>query len=61
LAAAIDNWAVQREPEDVLALVNAAKAAGSPAAAEPALDFMRSQGLRDVRVNAAATASVASR
>jgi tetratricopeptide (TPR) repeat protein len=61
LAAAIDNWAVQREPDDVLALVNAAKAAGSPAAAEPALDFVRSQGLRDVRVNAAATASVASR
>ena len=58
LAAAIDNWAVQREPDDVLALVNAAKGAGSPAAAEPALDFMRSQGLRDVRVNAAATASV---
>jgi hypothetical protein len=41
--------------------VNAAKAAGSPAAAEPALDFVRSRGLRDVRVNAAATASVASR
>jgi tetratricopeptide (TPR) repeat protein len=61
LAAAIDNWAVQREPDDVLALVNAAKAAGSPAAAEPALDFARSQGLRDVRANAAATASVASR
>ena len=61
LAAAIENWAVQREPDDVLVLVNAAKAAGSPAAAEPALDFARSQGLRDVRVNAAATAAIASR
>jgi tetratricopeptide (TPR) repeat protein len=61
LAAALENWAVQREPDDVLVLVNAAKAAGTPAAAEPALDFMRTQGLRDVRVNASATASVASR
>jgi tetratricopeptide (TPR) repeat protein len=61
LAAAIENWAVQREPDDVLVLVSAAKAAGSPAAAEPAIDFVRTQGLRDVRVNAAATASVASR
>jgi tetratricopeptide (TPR) repeat protein len=61
LAAGIENWAVQREPDDVLVLVNAAKAAGSPAAAGPALAFVRSQGLRDVRLNAAATASVASR
>jgi tetratricopeptide (TPR) repeat protein len=61
LAVATLNWAVQREPDDVLVLVNAAKAAGSPAAAEPALDFVRTQGLSDVRVNAAATASVASR
>jgi tetratricopeptide (TPR) repeat protein len=61
LAAAIENWAVQREPDDVLVLVNAAKAAGSPAAAAPALDFVRAQGLRDVRMNTAATASVASR
>jgi len=61
LAAAIENWAVQREPDDVLVLVNAAKAAGNPAAAEPALDFVRTQGLRDVRLNAAATGSVAAR
>src|SRR6202030_2916991 len=54
LAAAIENWAVQREPDDVLVLVNAAKSAGRPAAAEPALAFARSQGLSDVRVNAAA-------
>jgi tetratricopeptide (TPR) repeat protein len=61
LAAAIENWAVQREPDDVLVLVNAAKAAGSPAAAEPALDFVRAQGLRDVRVDAIATTAVAAR
>jgi len=61
LAAAIENWAAQREPDDVLVLVNAARAAGNPAAAEPALDFVRTQGLRDVRVNAGTTASVASR
>ena len=61
LAAAIENWAVQREPDDVLVLVNAAKAAGNPAAAEPALDFVRTHGLHDVRLHAAATASVAAR
>jgi len=49
LAAALDNWTVQREPDDVLALVHAAKAAGSPAAAEPALNFVRAQGQYDVR------------
>jgi tetratricopeptide (TPR) repeat protein len=61
LAAALENWAVQREPDDVLVLVNAAKAAGTPVAAEPALDFVRSQGQSDVRVNASATVSVAFR
>ena len=50
LDAAIENWTVQREPDDVLVLVNAAKAAGSPAAAEPALAFARTQGQTDVRV-----------
>jgi tetratricopeptide (TPR) repeat protein len=61
LAAALENWSVQREPDDVLVLVNAARAADTPTAAEPALAFMRTQGLRDVRVNAGASASVASR
>jgi tetratricopeptide (TPR) repeat protein len=60
LAAAIENWEVQHEPDDVLVLVNAAKAAGSPAAAGPALDFVRSLGQSDVRVSAA-TVSMASR
>jgi tetratricopeptide (TPR) repeat protein len=57
LAAALENWVVQREPDDVLVLVNAAKAAGRPAAAEPALEFVRAQGQSDVRVNAATVVS----
>jgi tetratricopeptide (TPR) repeat protein len=61
LAAALANWAVQREPEDVLVLVNAAKAAGNPAAAQPALEFVRAAAQSDVRVNAAAPVSVAAR
>jgi tetratricopeptide (TPR) repeat protein len=59
LAAALENWTVQREPDDVLVLVNAARAAGKPSAAEPALQFVRTEGLSDVRVNAAV--AVASR
>ena len=59
LAAAADNWAVQREPDDILVLVNAAMAAGTPAAAAPALDFMRASGLIDARVHFAAGAPVA--
>jgi tetratricopeptide (TPR) repeat protein len=50
LGAALDNWTVQREPDDVLILVSAAKAAGHPEAAEPALRFARAQGQSDVRV-----------
>jgi Tfp pilus assembly protein PilF len=50
LAAALENWAVQREPDDVLVLVNAARAAGSPEAARAALEFARAQGLSDVRM-----------
>jgi tetratricopeptide (TPR) repeat protein len=61
LAAALKNWAVQREPDDVLALVSAAKAAGNPAAARPALDFVRASGQSDVRVRAISAVSVASR
>jgi tetratricopeptide (TPR) repeat protein len=61
LAAALENWTLQREPDDLLVLVEAAKAAGSPAAAGPALDFMRTSGLRDARVNALAPVKVAAR
>ncbi len=51
LAAALDNWAVQHEPDDVLVLVRAAKAAGNTNAAQPALEFVRTTGQSDVRVN----------
>jgi len=61
LAAASENWTLQREPDDVLVLVGAARAAGEPAAAEPALEFVRTQGLRDARIAAASTAAVAAR
>ncbi|MGO9935705.1 MAG: hypothetical protein ACLPV8_28385 [Steroidobacteraceae bacterium] len=61
LAAALENWAVQREPDDVLALLNAARAAAKPAAAQPALEFVRTQGLRDSRIEHIFAVSVASR
>jgi tetratricopeptide (TPR) repeat protein len=50
LAAALENWAMQREPDDVLVLVAAAKAAGNNAAAQAALSFARAQAQDDVRV-----------
>jgi tetratricopeptide (TPR) repeat protein len=50
LAAALENWAVQHEPDDVLVLVSAAKAAGNAAAAQPALEFVRIARQSDVRV-----------
>jgi tetratricopeptide (TPR) repeat protein len=53
LTVALANWAVQREPDDALVLINAARAAGAPQRAAPALEFARTQGLRDVRITAA--------
>ena len=53
LSAAVANWQVQREVEDVLVLLRAAQAAGTPNAATPALDFVREHGVQDVRINAA--------
>ena len=50
LAAALENWSVQHEPDDVLVLVSAAKAAGNVGAAQPALEFVRTAGQSDVRV-----------
>jgi tetratricopeptide (TPR) repeat protein len=52
LAAALDNWTVQHEPDDVLVLMHAARAAGNPGAAAPAINFARAQGQSDVRVDA---------
>jgi tetratricopeptide (TPR) repeat protein len=61
LAAALENWNVQHEPDDVLVLMHAANAAGTPAAAAPAGNFVRSQGQSDVRVDALSLARSASR
>jgi len=51
LAVALENWKVQREPEDALILVKAAASAGNPQAAQPALDFLRANRLRDARLS----------
>ncbi|HXP26515.1 MAG TPA: hypothetical protein VN891_12070 [Steroidobacteraceae bacterium] len=61
LAAALENWRVQHEPDDVLVLLHAARAAGNPGAATPAIDFVRSQGQSDVRIDALTPAISASR
>lgn len=42
-----DNWDVQKEPWDVRVLLEAARAAKSPAAAKPALDWIGRHGLED--------------
>jgi tetratricopeptide (TPR) repeat protein len=51
LAAAQQNWRVQREPDDVLILLRSAYAAQQPQAAAPALEFLRDRKLEDVRLN----------
>jgi hypothetical protein len=50
LAAAQQNWQVQREPEDLLILLRAAQAARAPAAAAPAREFLRRNQLQDARL-----------
>ena len=50
LAAALENWRVQREPDDVLILLRAARAANQPQAAAAALEFLRQTGLEDSRL-----------
>lgn len=49
LRAAEENWRVQREPADLLILLRAARAAGRPAAAAPAIEFLHQHGTEDVR------------
>jgi tetratricopeptide (TPR) repeat protein len=61
LAAALENWTVQHEPDDVLVLMHAAIAAGNPGAAASARTFVRAQGQSDVRVDALSPALSASR
>ena len=58
LAMALANWDTQREPEDALLLIEAARAAGEPQQAAPALEFVQHQGVRDVRISAAAGAAL---
>jgi Tfp pilus assembly protein PilF len=50
LAAALANWQVQREPDDVLVLLRAAQAARQPDAAAPVREFLRQQHLEDMRL-----------
>lgn len=50
LRVARENWRTQREPADALILVRAARAAGQPAAAAPAVEFVRLTGLEDRRL-----------
>jgi tetratricopeptide (TPR) repeat protein len=51
LAAAQENWRVQREPDDLLILLRSAQAAHQPEAAAPALAFLQQQKLEDVRLD----------
>jgi tetratricopeptide (TPR) repeat protein len=44
------NWQVQHEPADLRILLESALAAGDAGAAQPALDFMRSNRLEDVEL-----------
>ena len=50
LAAARENWQIQREPDDILILLRAAGAANSPADARPALEFVHQHQLEDKRL-----------
>lgn len=52
LSAALQNWRVQREPDDVLILLRAAQAAHRADAAAPALEFLKRSGLEDARLSA---------
>lgn len=48
LELALANWELQREPADARLVLEAALAAGRPAAAEPVLAWIRELGLEDV-------------
>ncbi len=51
LAAAQENWRVQREPDDILILLRAATAANDAPAASAARQFLSQTGLEDARLN----------
>jgi len=50
LGVARENWRTQREPADALILARAAQAAGQPAAAAAAIEFVHRNGLEDRRL-----------
>jgi len=50
MKAAAANWRVQREVEDVLVFLRAARAAGAPEAAAGAREFVREHVTEDVRI-----------
>jgi len=56
LRLAVANWDVQREPADARALLEAALAAGAPARARPALDWLDATGSTCPRLRALAAA-----
>ncbi len=53
LAAAQENWKTQHEAEDALVLIDAARAARTPAAAAVAEAFVKENRVQDVRIAAA--------
>ncbi len=50
LEAALENWRVQREPDDLLILLRAAQTAHRPEAAAPALAFIVRHRIEDIRL-----------
>ena len=52
LRLAAENYRVQREPRDARILLEAAIAAGDPAAAQVVRDWLRSSGFEDARLRA---------
>ncbi len=52
LEVALQNWRTQREPEDLLILCRAARAAHQPEAADAALQFARANHVEDARLRA---------
>ncbi len=52
LVAALENWRVQREPDDLLILLRAAHDARRSDAAKVALEFLAQQHLQDARLQA---------
>jgi len=51
LNAAVQNWQVQHETDDVLVLIRAAEAAHKLSSAQPAHDFVNVHALQDVRID----------